>query len=72
MLGQYAEATREGKLSDILVGYLDPADEVPRPPQVVAGAPPKTGDKTEEKGGRQGARPRRGETALRRAEARPS
>ena len=49
VLGQYAEATREGKLSDILVGYLDPADEVPRPPQVVAGAPPKTGDKTEEK-----------------------
>ncbi len=50
LLDQYNEASREGKLSDVLVGYLDPADEVPRPAQVVAGAPPKTGDnKTEEK-----------------------
>ena len=50
VLGRYAEAIREGKLSDILVGYLDPADEVPRPAQVVAGAPAKNGDnKTEEK-----------------------
>ena len=50
VLKQYDEATREGKLSDVLVGYLDPADEVPTPAQVVAGAPPKSGDnKTEEK-----------------------
>ena len=49
LLDQYNEASREGKLSDVLVGYLDPADEVPTPAQVVAGAPPKNGEKTEEK-----------------------
>ncbi len=71
VLGQYAEATREGKLSDILVGYLDPADEVPRPPQVVAGAPAKNGDnKTEEKAEDKGPDPveaKRRFGALRRA-----
>ena len=71
VLGQYAEATREGKLSDILVGYLDPADEVPRPAQVVAGAPAKNGDnKTEEKAEDKGPDPveaKRRFGALRRA-----
>jgi RNA polymerase primary sigma factor len=34
ILDQYSEATTEGKLSDILVGYLDPMDHVPRPARV--------------------------------------
>jgi RNA polymerase primary sigma factor len=34
ILDQYSEAVKEGKLSAILVGYLDPMDQVPRPAQV--------------------------------------
>ena len=34
VLDQYSEAVKEGKLSAILVGYLDPMDQVPRPAQV--------------------------------------
>ncbi len=33
ILERYSEATKEGKLSDILVGYLDPTDVVPQPAQ---------------------------------------
>jgi RNA polymerase primary sigma factor len=34
ILDQYSEAVKEGKLSAILVGYLDPMDQVPRPAPV--------------------------------------
>ncbi len=70
VLERYAEASREGKLSDVLIGYLDPADEVPRPAQVVAGAPPKTGDSKEEKAEDKGPDPEEAKRrfgALRRA-----
>ena len=49
ILERYADATAEdGKLSDVLVGYLDPADEVPTPAQVVAGQQAKSSDDSEE------------------------
>ena len=38
LLDTYAFVTREGKLSDLLVGYLDPADHVPQAAQVVPNA----------------------------------
>jgi RNA polymerase primary sigma factor len=38
LLETYAEATREGRLSDLLVGYLDPTDNVPQAQQVQPGA----------------------------------
>ena len=38
LLDTYAHVTREGKLSDLLVGYLDPADHVPQAAQVVPNA----------------------------------
>ncbi|MEJ2130544.1 MAG: RNA polymerase sigma factor RpoD [Gammaproteobacteria bacterium] len=31
VLDQYDQATKHGKLSDILIGYLEPTDNVPRP-----------------------------------------
>ena len=34
ILGVYAEATKEGRLYDMLIGYLDPTDDVPRAPQI--------------------------------------
>ena len=34
ILDTYAEVTKEGRLYDLLVGYLDPTDEVPEPTQV--------------------------------------
>ena len=37
LLETYAEATKEGRLSDMLVGYLDPTDVVPAAPQVQPG-----------------------------------
>ena len=49
ILERYGDATAEdGKLSDVLVGYLDPADEVPTPAQVVAGQQAKNSDDSEE------------------------
>ena len=49
ILERYADATAEdGKLTDVLVGYLDPADEVPTPAQVVAGQQAKSSDDSEE------------------------
>ena len=35
ILDTYTEVSREGQLSTLLIGYLDPADHVPRAPQVV-------------------------------------
>ncbi len=35
LLDTYARVTAEGKLSDLLIGYLDPAEHVPRAAQVV-------------------------------------
>jgi RNA polymerase primary sigma factor len=34
ILDAYTEATKEEKLSDVLIGYLDPTDHVPQAPQV--------------------------------------
>jgi RNA polymerase primary sigma factor len=34
ILNVYAEATKEGRLYDMLIGYLDPTDDVPRAPQI--------------------------------------
>ncbi len=38
LLNTYAEVSKEGRLSDLLVGYLDPADHVPQAAQVVPNA----------------------------------
>ena len=38
LLGIYAQVSKEGRLSDLLVGYLDPADHVPQAAQVVPNA----------------------------------
>ena len=40
ILDTYAEVSREGQLSTLLIGYLDPADHVPRAPQVVPAPKP--------------------------------
>ena len=36
ILDVYARVSKEGQLSSLFVGYLDPTDHVPRPPQVTA------------------------------------
>ena len=50
LLETYAEVTKEGRLSDLLIGYLDPTDHVPQAAQVVPNAQPvvKTDDDDEE------------------------
>tara|TARA_X000000950_G_scaffold193130_1_gene232879 strand:+ start:10116 stop:11990 length:1875 start_codon:yes stop_codon:yes gene_type:complete len=52
LLETYAEVTKEDKLADLLVGYLDPTDNVPAATQVGAEPtpPPKTEDGTEAEG----------------------
>ncbi|MEZ5552652.1 MAG: RNA polymerase sigma factor RpoD [Pseudomonadales bacterium] len=53
LLETYNEVTKEGKLFDLLVGYLDPTDNVPQAQQVQPGAvkvQPKDDDTEEEKG----------------------
>jgi RNA polymerase primary sigma factor len=40
ILETYAEVTKEGRLYDLLVGYLDPTDDVPEPAQIDLNAPP--------------------------------
>ena len=40
ILQTYTEVSREGQLSTLLIGYLDPADHVPRAPQVVPAPKP--------------------------------
>ena len=39
LLETYAEATKEGRLGNVLVGYLDPTDNVPQAQQVQPGIP---------------------------------
>ncbi|MYE85565.1 MAG: RNA polymerase sigma factor RpoD [Gammaproteobacteria bacterium] len=58
ILDTYTVVSREGQLSTLLIGYLDPADHVPRAPQVVP-APkpaivPQVVEKTEEADGKTG------------------
>tara|TARA_A100001037_G_scaffold206412_1_gene184696 strand:+ start:4599 stop:6434 length:1836 start_codon:yes stop_codon:yes gene_type:complete len=48
LLNTYTEVTKEGKLSDLLVGYLDPADHVPQAAQVQPGAPAAKDDDDED------------------------
>ena len=40
ILDTYTEVSREGQLSTLLIGYLDPAEHVPRAPQVVPAPKP--------------------------------
>ena len=40
ILDTYTAVSREGQLSTLLIGYLDPADHVPRAPQVVPAPKP--------------------------------
>ncbi len=40
ILDTYTEVSREGQLSTLLIGYLDPTDHVPRAPQVVPAPKP--------------------------------
>ena len=49
LLDTYAHVTKEGKLSDLLVGYLDPADHVPQAAQVVPNAQATKKDDDDEK-----------------------
>ena len=58
ILDTYTEVSREGQLSTLLIGYLDPADHVPRAPQVVPvpkpAIVPQVVEKTEEADGKTG------------------
>ena len=40
ILETYGEVTKEGRLYDLLVGYLDPTDDVPEPAQIDLNAQP--------------------------------
>ncbi len=51
LLDTYAELTKEGKLGDLLVGYLDPTEDVPQAAQVQPGAPIEVDDEDEEEKG---------------------
>ena len=68
LLGAYTHATGEGRLSDLLVGYLDPADHVPQAAQVVpnAQAAKKDDDDDEKNKGPDPVEAKRRFTALRR------
>jgi RNA polymerase primary sigma factor len=48
ILERYAEASSEGKLTDLMVGYLDPTDNVPQATQVVPDAKNKAKDDTDD------------------------
>jgi RNA polymerase primary sigma factor len=48
LLETYAEVSKEGRLSDLLIGYLDPTDHVRRGAQFVRNAQPKAQDDEEE------------------------
>ena len=48
LLETYAELIKEGKLADLLVGYLDPTEDVPQAAQVQPGAPIEGDDDEEE------------------------
>jgi len=48
LLEVYADATKEDRLSDVLVGYLDPTDNVPQAAQVQPGVQPVAKDDDED------------------------
>ena len=48
LLETYAEVTKEGKLADLLVGYLDPTDDVPQAQQVQPGQQQQKNDDDDE------------------------
>ena len=68
LLNTHTHVTKEGKLSDLLVGYLDPADHVPQAAQVVpnAQAAKKNDDDDEKDKGPDPVEAKRRFTALRR------
>ncbi|MYD98315.1 MAG: RNA polymerase sigma factor RpoD [Gammaproteobacteria bacterium] len=66
ILDRYTELNKEGKLADLLVGYLDPADHVPPAAQVDLTAT-EDKDETEERKGPDPVEAKRRFTALRRA-----
>ena len=67
ILDRYTELTKEDKLADLLVGYLDPADHVPPAAQVDLTATDDKDDNTEERKGPDPVEAKRRFTALRRA-----
>ncbi len=67
ILDRYTEVTKEDKLADLLVGYLDPADHVPPAAQVDLTATDDKDDNTEERKGPDPVEAKRRFTALRRA-----
>ncbi len=67
LLETYAEATKEGRLSDVLVGYLDPTDDVPQAQQVQPGAAKDDDDDEEEDKGPDPVEAKRRFTKLKRA-----
>ena len=67
ILDRYTELTKEDKLADLLVGYLDPADHVPPAAQVDHTATDDKDDNTEERKGPDPVEAKRRFTALRRA-----
>jgi RNA polymerase primary sigma factor len=71
ILETYAEVTKEGRLYDLLVGYLDPTDEVPEPAQIDLNAQPiiKDEDAEEEEKGPDPVEAKRRFMALKRQHA---
>ena len=67
VLRNYDELIKEDKLTDILVGYLDPADHVPPAAQVGANTTSDDDDTTEERKGPDPVEAKRRFTVLRRA-----
>ena len=68
VLTNYDELSKEGKLADILVGYLDPADHVPPAAQVdLTASTDDKDDNTEERKGPDPVEAKRRFTALKRA-----
>jgi len=67
ILDRYTELNKEGKLADLLVGYLDPADHVPPAAQVDLSEATDDKEETEEKKGPDPVEAKRRFTALRRA-----
>jgi RNA polymerase primary sigma factor len=57
LLDVYAEATKEDRLSDVLVGYLDPTDHVPQAAQVQPGVQAEKNDDDDEEEGPKGPDP---------------
>ena len=66
LLDTYTQASKEGRLSDLLVGYLDPADHVPQAAQVVPSAQATKKDDDEKDKGPDPKEAKRRFTAVRR------